>query len=113
MKDARVAATEEPTIVVVGNETDLLTLGLVGRDETEAARVIPHRLLREMADGKARGGQLRLRQRPQEIRLVLPGIDALPQQPASGAVAGDARVVARRHRGRVPGARAVEQRSEL
>ena len=112
-EDGGVAATQEAAIVVVGDEADLLAFGLVGGDETEAPRAISNRLFGEMADGEACRGQLRLRQRPQEIRLVLPRIDALPEETATAAVASDTRVVPRRDGAGVPGERALEERPEL
>jgi len=108
------APLEKPSVVVVRNETDLLALGLVGGDEAQGPGLGAHLLLGQFAHGKPCRGELGLAQRPQEVRLVLSRISAAPEQiPSRGAIVRDPRVVARRHSGRVPGARAMKQRAEL
>src|SRR5207244_489630 len=71
-------------------------------------------VFREVTDRKARARELILGERPEEIRLILAGIDALAEQEApAGLVTSDARVVSCRHSHRVPRTRSHEQRSEL
>ncbi len=108
------AVAQESPVVVVGDEADLLALRLVGRHQAQRPRLVAHRFLRQLPHGEPRRGELLLGERPEEIRLVLVGITAAPEQVTSrGLVASDSRVVTRRHRGRVPGAGAMEQRAEL
>ncbi len=71
---------QEAPVVVVRDEADLLALGLVGRHQAQRARLLSHGLLREIAYGKARRGKLLLRQRPQEVRLVLSPVTSAPEQ---------------------------------
>src|SRR5439155_27265683 len=63
---AGLTAAQEAAVVVVRDEADLLALGLVRRHQPEAPRMAPHLVLRQLADGKARRLELRLRQRPEE-----------------------------------------------
>src|SRR3989442_10768204 len=108
------ARAQEAAIVVVGDEADLLALGLLGRDEPEGPGLVPHLGLGQCADGKAGRAELRRAERPQEIGLILAGVCAPPEEKAPGTrVARDARVVARGHRGRVPRARPTQERAEL
>ena len=65
------------------------------------ARLVAHGGLRERADGEDCAGQLVLRQRKQEVRLVLLRIGAALQQPAAFRRSLHPRVVSRRD---VPGA---------
>ena len=58
-------------VVVVGDEADLLAVRLVGDRQAAAPRVLADRVLRPVADGEDRARELLLRQREQEIRLVL------------------------------------------
>ena len=82
-------------VVVVGNEADLLAVRLVGDRQPRRARVLADGVLRPIADREDRARQLVLRQREQEVRLILRRIDAALQQvPAGRLVALDARVVA-------------------
>ena len=107
-------APEESPVVVVRDEADLLALGRLGGGQAEPAGLRAHLVLHERADGKAGGGQLLLGQRPEKVGLILPRVAAAPEQVASRRlVAGDARIVAGRHRHRVPRPRAGEQRAEL
>src|SRR5206468_1656431 len=50
-------AAQEATVVVVRDEADFLALGLVRRHQPEAPRVSAHLVLRQVADGKPRGGE--------------------------------------------------------
>src|SRR5262249_209609 len=45
-------------IVVVGDETDLLAVRLVGNRQPAGTRVLAHRLLRPITDGEASNGEL-------------------------------------------------------
>ena len=113
-EDTGLTAPQEGAVVIVGDEADLLALGLVGRREPEAPRVRPHLVLRQLADGKARCRELLLRERPEEVGLILPRVTgAQEQMPARRRVAPHARVVARRDGRRVPGASPPEERAEL
>src|SRR3989442_8798 len=74
----------------------------------------PHLVLRQLADGKARRLELRLRQRPEEVGLILPRVPGAQEQvPPSRRVACHARIVARRDGRRLPGAGAPEERAEF
>ena len=113
-EDAGVAPPQEAAIVAVGHEADLLAVRLVGRHQAEPPRVLAHLVLRQIADGKARGGELRLGERPQEVTLVLAAIARAQEREAFRArVALHARVVSGGHRSGVPRARAREQGAEL
>src|SRR5262245_16059773 len=108
------AAAQESTVVVVGYEADLLTLGLVGGDQAQAARGRSHLVLRQGPDRKPRRGQLRLTERPQKIGLVLSRVGGAEKQMAARrGIARDARVVAGRDGGGVPRPGAPEERTEL
>src|SRR5439155_26324778 len=99
---------------VIGNETDLLALGLVRGDQAERAGLGPHRILRELTHRKPRRLELSLRQRPQEVRLILVAIASAPEQvPARALVPRDSRVMAGRYCARAPCARAPQERAEL
>src|SRR2546425_812216 len=112
--DAGAAVLADAAVVMVGHEADLLALGLVRRGQPPATRVGPHLLLRQVAHGKARGGELGLRERPQKIGLVLSNVAPSPEQVASRrAVARHPRVVSGGDGGGVPGGGAPKQRSEL
>jgi len=111
---AGVAPPEEAAVIAVGHEADLLAVGLVGRDEPESARVIAHLGLGELAHREARGRELRLGERPQEVALILAAIAGTPERVAPRAcVALHARVVSGGDGDGVPRARAGEQRAEL
>src|SRR5262245_41607109 len=71
--------SEEASVVVVRNETDLLALGLVRRHQAEGSCLLSNFLLLEIAHGKSRGGELILRQGPEKIRLVLLPVAAPPE----------------------------------
>ena len=96
---------DERRVVAVGHEADLLAVGLVGDREPEPARLGAHGRLRQRAHREQRSRQLLLRQREQEVRLVLVAIDAALEQPSS--VVRRARCARsgrwRRARSRIPG----------
>src|SRR5439155_301146 len=82
--------------------------------EHEAPRVSAHLVLRQGADGKPRRGGLRLRERAEEVGLVLPRVNGAQEQVASRRrVAGHARVMARRDGRRLPGSGASQERAEF
>ena len=66
----------EAGIVVVRDETNLLTVGLVGHRQLSRARVLADCVFRPIADRKYCARQLLLRQRKQKVRLILRRIDA-------------------------------------
>src|SRR6185312_1980472 len=82
--------------------------------EVELTSVFPDLVLGQVSDRKAGGGQLRLGQRPEEIRLVLTEITSAAENPAlTSSMAVDSSVVAGRHRSGVPRVRTGEERAEL
>src|SRR5262245_15828767 len=81
-RQRRLASRDEAGVVAVRNETDLLAVGLVGDEKLEPPRLLPDLRLRQRADGEERTGQLLLREREQEVRLILLGIGAAPQFPS-------------------------------
>src|SRR5262249_39052055 len=111
---ARLRALHRARVVAVGNEADLLALGLLRGGEPERARALAHLGLGHRAERKVRGAELRLREPEQEVGLVLVGIDRAPQPAQPGLwVAIDARVVPRGHRAGAEYLRALEQVLEL
>ena len=105
---------DEARVVVVRDEADLLAVRLVGDRQPRAARVLADGVLRAIADREDGARELLLRQREQEVRLILRRVDAALQQVAAGRrVALDARVVAGRDRVGAEAARALDQRREL
>ena len=113
-KHVRVATSQKATVVVVGNEADLLALGLVGRHQAEPARVGAYLLLVEIAHRKLRRRELALVERPEKIGLILARVAAASQQIASRRfVTRDARVVSGGDAGGIPRAGARQQRAEL
>src|SRR5262249_12305099 len=80
-----------------GNETDLLTLGLVGGRQIRASRAPAHFFLRQVSHGKPRGFELRRSQVVEKIGLILRRVSPLLEEPAPGnRVCLAAHVVARR-----------------
>ena len=107
-------ALDERRVVAVGNEADFLAVGLLGDRQPEAARDVANRVLRQIADGEARARQLLLREREQEIRLILRRIEAAAKHVAAGfGIDADARVMAGRDDFGAVGHRSIEQRGEL
>src|SRR5262245_1596765 len=76
-------------IVVVRDEADLLAVWLVSHREPTRPGVVAHGVLRAIADRKARLRELILRQREEEVRLILGAIDAAFQEEASGGLVAD------------------------
>ena len=71
---------EKGRVVAVGDEADLVAVGLLGDGEAELARERADRRLVERADREQRVRELLLRQREEEIRLILRRIDAALEQ---------------------------------
>ena len=71
---------EKGIVVAVGDEADLVAVGLLGDGEIELARERADSRLVERADREERVRELILRQREEEIRLILRGIDAALEQ---------------------------------
>ena len=105
---------DERGVVAVGDEADLLAVRLVRHLQPEPPRLrrAPRGLVSD-ADRKHAARELILRQREQEVRLVLVAVGAALQQPAAVGALLDARVVAGGHVLGAEAARAIEQRREL
>ena len=58
-------------VIALRNESDLLTLGLVGRDQTQFASLLPYLRLRPLAQRKPGLRELLLVELKQEVGLVL------------------------------------------
>src|SRR5215471_18095590 len=83
------AGPQEASVVAIGDEADFLAFRLVGRHEPELASLVPDGGLGQVPDGKSSRHQLILRERPEEVRLVLVKVAATPQQvPARARIAG-------------------------
>src|SRR3954471_1669612 len=107
------APGDERAVVVVRDETDFLAVRLVGDRQPVLPRVLADLLLRQGADREDRARELLLREREEEIRLVLRRVEAAPQKvPAAGA-ALHPRIVAGRDRIGAEAARAIGERGEL
>src|SRR5581483_2634404 len=91
--DRRILARDERRIVAVGDEADLLAVGLVGDDQSEPPRLLAHIRLHQRADGEYRPRELILREREQEVRLILLDIRAALEQPSAVGILLDTRVV--------------------
>ena len=71
---------DEPGVVAVGHEADLVAVGLVG--DAQAARACACSRTSGLGmspTGNTRVRQLRLREREEEVRLVLAGVAPAPQ----------------------------------
>ena len=66
-------ALEERGVVAVGDEADLVAVRLVGDGEAEPRRMRADGGLVERADREQRVRELLLRQREEEVRLILGG----------------------------------------
>src|SRR6185369_8808789 len=87
-EDRGIAIPQKLTVIPIGNETDLLALGLVRGHQSEPTRVLPD--------------------------LILAQVAGAPQDQATIAwITRDARVVAGRHCSGVPCVGAREERAEL
>ena len=105
---------DEARVVVVGDEADLLAVRLVGDGQLPSPRVLADRILGTIAHREHRVRELLLRQREQEIRLILGRIDGAPEQESSGRfVALDPGVVAGGHPVRAEPAAPIGERGEL
>jgi hypothetical protein len=95
-------------------EADLVAVGLVRDSQPQLPRQRPYFRLLERTDGKHRVRELILRQREQEIGLILRRIDAaLEDVAAGGLVALDPRVVSSRDEPRPKALGARRQGREL
>ncbi len=100
---------DDPRIVAIRDETDLLALGLLRSPEAECPRAIADLALRERPDREACALELGRAEIEQEVRLILGGIGAAVQRPFSGLrVVFDAGIVPCRHGLRAKGARPLE-----
>jgi len=71
--------TQKRFVIIAGNETDLLTVELVGDFQTYRMRDFPDFGLSHRPEGRERATQLRLTQAKEEVRLVFSRIDAFAQ----------------------------------
>ena len=94
-------ALDEAGIVAVGDEADVLAVGLVGHDQPRLGSQRPHLRLGQFADRKAQQGELLEGGPEQEIALVARGVAALVKLGPAVAhhtadiVAGDQRIGAK------------------
>src|SRR5258705_367900 len=100
-------------VVAVGNEADLLAVWLVGDGKAKSSRLLAHLGLDQAADRKDGAGKLILRQREEEVRLVLARIGAALQQPATVCRLLDPRIMACCDLLGAKPERAIEQRRKL
>src|SRR5262245_580176 len=112
-RDRGLPTLDERRVIAVGNETDLLAVGLLGDCQPQATCLPAHLGLGERAHRKHRTRELLLRQRKEEVRLILVGIHAALQQPSTVRIALHARVVAGRDLLGAESARALQERREL
>ena len=101
---------DEARVVAVGDEADLLRLGLVAFGRPSRSACGAHLVLGQVAEREPHRAELVAGHREQEVRLVLAGIDAAPQQ---ARTVDDLRVVAGGEHVGADRARALEQRREL
>src|SRR6476659_7537777 len=73
---------EERGVIAVRHEADLVAVRLVGHLKPERTGMRAHRLLVQRTDGKARVSELVLREREQEVRLILRLVQAALEQEA-------------------------------
>jgi hypothetical protein len=105
---------DELRIVAVGNEADFLAVRLVSYRKAPLARVRANLGLREPSNREDRRLQLLLRQRKQEIRLVLARIAPAKQAaPPSLRIVRKLRVVPSPNGGRIEAGCAIDQRRKL
>jgi hypothetical protein len=91
----RGVGVDELHVVAVRDEAELHALGLLGHRERGAARNFTDFVLRDFANWKFAVGELRLRKAPQEIGLVLGGIERTQELVAlRGRVVANTGVVA-------------------
>ena len=91
---------QEAPGVAVGDEADVVRVGLVGDREAALGRLGAHLRLGRVAEREDRPVELLAGQHGQHVRLVLGQVDAAPQQAVGaepGVVAGDHRVEAQGH----------------
>ena len=103
---------QEARCVAVGDEADVVAVGLAGDQEAAARGLGAHVLLQVRTQRQQGAPQLIRGQHSQHVRLVLRRVDRPVQLRASGAV-DDARVVSRGDRVEVHGHGPVEDGAEL
>ena len=103
---------EKGIVVAVGDEADLVAVGLLRDGEIELARQRADSRLVERTDREERVRELILRQREEKIRLILRGIDAALEQVLPAGLL-DASVVAGRHQACAKPLGARGERGEL
>src|SRR5262245_12485314 len=105
---------QEPPIIIVRDEADLLAFRLLGSREAQRCRLRSHLILRQLANGKARRRKLGLGQRPEKVGLILLVVVTSPQQPSPGGLLSrNSGVVACGDCRSVPRPSAAQQRPEL
>ena len=112
-RNGRLLLLHEGRVVAIANEADLLAVRLVGDGKTKSSRLLAHLGLDQAADRKDGTGELILRQREQEVRLVLARIGAALQQPPTVCRLLDPRIMACRDLLGAKPERAIEQRRKL
>src|SRR6266571_5286170 len=112
-RNGRLLPLHKGRVVAVGNEADLLAVWLVGDGKAKPSRVLAHLALDQAANRKHGTGELILRQREQEVRLVLVRIGAALQQPATVWRLLDPRIMACCNPLCAKPERAIEQRRKL
>ena len=113
-RQGRAVLLQEPDVVAVGDEADVLAVGLVRHRQPRLPRLLPDGVLVELPHRQQQMGQLELGELIEHIALVLPSV-AAPQQPPA------ARRLVVVHTGIVPRGqivvaqlqRPVQQRAEL
>ena len=82
-RPAAAAGVEKGDVVAVGDEADLLRVGLVGVGEAEPARQRAHLVLRLVAEREAHPRQDLRPDAEQEVRLILVGVARAAQRHAA------------------------------
>src|SRR5688500_9949413 len=72
-------ALDKRRVIAVGDEADLVAVGLVGDRQSALARDRAHVRLRQLADWKLRARELLLREREEKVGLILVAVDAAQQ----------------------------------
>ena len=104
---------DEARVIIILDEADLVAVGLRRHVEAQRFGARSHLSLGQSAYREHRVRELLLRQREEEVSLVLIGVGAALEQPPPVTVALDPCVVPRRHAGGAEALGAVEERGEL
>src|SRR5262249_32713908 len=100
--------------IITGDEAEFLTLRGIGRRELTGPRERPDLRLLHAADREARPRQLGLRERPDEIALVLLPVRPRSEEPAlGGRIPVPTRIMPGRDGPGFPGEGAAQERAEL